>query len=99
MFCVKTPIVTVNQRPFYETRAKSIMQSPALLLTSTELHDLTGYTRPSRQIAWLHDEGFTFRVAADGHPRVDRAHYLKMMGAVDIAARRRTAPDFSSLRA
>lgn len=70
-----------------------------MLLTADDLRDLTGFTRPSKQIEWLQREGFTFRVAADGHPRVDRAHYLKLMGATDIEAHRRTTPDFSSLRA
>lgn len=70
----------------------------ALLLSDTDLHALTGFIRPGKQIEWLQREGFTFRIAADGHPRVDRAHYLKMMGVTDLAARRRTAPDFSALR-
>jgi len=70
-----------------------------MLLDPADLRLLTGFVRPSKQIEWLQREGFTFRIAADGHPRVDRAHYLKMMGVTDIAARRRTAPDFSSLRA
>lgn len=70
-----------------------------LLLSDTDLHALTGFIRPRKQIEWLQREGFMFRVAADGHPRVDRAHYLKMMGVTDLAAKRRTAPDFSTLRA
>jgi hypothetical protein len=69
-----------------------------MLLTASELSELTGFIRPGKQIEWLQREGFTFRIAADGHPRVDRAHYLKMMGAVDLAAKRRTGPDFSTLR-
>jgi len=69
-----------------------------MLLTPDDLQSLTGFIRPSKQIEWLRREGFTFRVAADGHPRVDRAHYLKMMGVADIAAKRRTTPDFSTLR-
>lgn len=69
-----------------------------LLLSEADLQALTGYARPGKQIDWLRREGFTFRVGADGHPRVDRAHYLKMMGVTDLAARRRTAPDFSALR-
>lgn len=69
-----------------------------MLLTAADLSELTGFIRPSKQIEWLQREGFTFRIAADGHPRVDRAHYLKMMGATDIAAKRRTGPDFSTLR-
>lgn len=70
-----------------------------MLLDSPELVSLTGFTRPSKQIEWLRREGFTFRIGADGHPRVDRAHYLKMMGATDLVMKRRTAPDFSTLRA
>lgn len=70
-----------------------------MLLTPDDIQSLTGFIRPSKQIEWLQREGFTFRVAADGHPRVDRSHYLKMMGVADIAAKRRTAPDFSTLRA
>jgi hypothetical protein len=70
-----------------------------MLLDAADLQSLTGFIRPSKQIEWLQREGFTFRVAADGHPRVDRAHYLKMMGVTDLAAKRRTAPDFSTLRA
>lgn len=70
-----------------------------MLLTPADLRELTGFSRPSKQIEWLRREGFTFRVAADGHPRVDRAHYLKLMGVTDLDARRRSAPDFSALRA
>jgi hypothetical protein len=69
-----------------------------MLLTPDDLRDLTGFIRPSKQIEWLQREGFMYRVAADGHPRVDREHYLKMMGVADMASKRRTAPDFSTLR-
>lgn len=70
-----------------------------MLLDSADVQSLTGFIRPSKQIEWLRREGFTFRIGADGHPRVDRAHYLKMMGVTDLSAKRRTAPDFSTLRA
>ena len=69
-----------------------------MFLTAEDLQSLTGFTRPSKQIEWLRGQGFEFRVAADGHPRVLRDHVLRLMGAIDIASRRRTAPDFSSLR-
>lgn len=71
-----------------------------LFLTADELHDLTGYQKPAKQIAWLRAEGFTLRVAADGHPRVDRSHYLKMMGGAVSGQehRKRTEPDFGSLQ-
>lgn len=72
---------------------------PPLLLTDDELRALTGFVRPSKQIEWLRREGFTFRIGADGHPRVDRGHYCKLMGVADIAAHRRTVPDFSGIRA
>lgn len=69
-----------------------------MILTDSYLQELTGYARPSKQIEWLRREGFTFRIAGDGHPRVDFDHYQKMMGAVSGSARKRTEPDFSSLR-
>lgn len=68
-----------------------------MFLTEDDLIGLTGFIRPSKQIAWLQREGFKFRVAADGHPRVLRDHVLKLMGVTDIATRRRSEPDFSSL--
>lgn len=70
-----------------------------LLLDNTELLALTGFVRPAKQIDWLRREGFTFRIGADGYPRVDRAHYLKVMGVAGIEVRGRTEPDFRSLRA
>jgi hypothetical protein len=70
----------------------------SLFLTAKELRDLTGYQKPGRQIAWLRTQGFTFRTAADGHPRVDRSHYLKLMGGtVDSTQRKKTEPNFSGL--
>ncbi len=69
-----------------------------MFLTDKELIGLTGYTYPSLQIKWLRANGFTFRIAADGHPRVDRSHYLKLMGGTSEAeTRKKTEPDFSSL--
>lgn len=58
-----------------------------MLLDHADLRSLTGFIRPSKQIEWLQREGFTFRIAADGHSRVDRSHYLKMMGVTDIATK------------
>lgn len=70
---------------------------PTPLLTNNDLRALTGYVRPSSQIAWLRANGFVFRVAADGHPRVDRAHYERVMGASSGEARTRTAPNLTPL--
>jgi hypothetical protein len=69
-----------------------------MFLTDIQLEELTGFVRPSKQIEWLRSEGFEFRIAADGHPRVLRDHVFRLMGATDIAAKRKTAPDFTSLR-
>jgi len=68
-----------------------------MLLSDEDLLGLTGFVRPSKQIEWLCREGFTFRIGGDGHPKVDRAHYDKMMGAASGSARRKTEPDFSSM--
>lgn len=67
----------------------------SLFLTPTELHELTDYKYPSKQIIWLRQNGFTFRIAADGHPRVDRAHYDKMMGGGE--AKTKTMPNFGGM--
>jgi hypothetical protein len=69
----------------------------SLFLNTEELRDLTGYQKPGRQIAWLRGQGFTFRIAADGHPRVDRSHYLKLMGGMVEAQHKKTVPNFSGL--
>jgi hypothetical protein len=75
------------------------MMGTNLFLTASELFDLTGYKIPSKQKAWLQGQGFIFRVAADGRPRVDRSHYLKLMGgAAEVAQYPKTRPDFTSLR-
>lgn len=70
-----------------------------VFLTGDELRDLTGFVKPSKQIQWLKQEGFEFRIAADGHPRLLRAHVFRLMGVVDSVARRRTTPDFSAMKA
>ena len=45
-----------------------------LTLTAQELVDLTGYKQRARQIKWLSQNKFTFRVARGGRPVVDCAH-------------------------
>lgn len=70
----------------------------SLILSADELHELTGYQKPCKQIAWLRGEGFIFRIAADGHPRVDRSHYLKVMGGTAEATQhKKTEPNFGHL--
>jgi hypothetical protein len=68
-----------------------------LVLSAAELYALTGYQMPKYQIKWLLAEGFKHRVGADGHPRVDRDHYRKVMGGEIQKERKKTEPDFSGL--
>lgn len=73
------------------------MMNMSLFLNAEELRDLTGYQKPRRQIEWLRAQGFIFRIAADGHPRVDRSHYLKLMGGMVEAQHKKTEPNFGGL--
>lgn len=68
-----------------------------MFLTEAEVADLTGYIKPSKQIQWLMRQGFNFRIAADGHPRVARDHVLKVMGATSGNVRAKTEPNFSGV--
>ena len=51
-----------------------------ICLTKDELLEISGYRQRSAVSKWLRKNGFTFRVAADGWPRVDRTHYHTVMG-------------------
>lgn len=68
-----------------------------MFLTAEDLRELTGFVRPSKQIAWLTREGIVFRIAGDGHPRVLTDHLRKVFG-VAAPTKQKTAPDFSTLR-
>lgn len=71
----------------------------SLTLTRSELIELTGKKRPTAIARWLQDNGFSFRIAADGYPRVDRNHYhLVMCGSQSKSLGRRTEPDFDAMR-
>lgn len=66
--------------------------TPPLLLTATELHQLTGYQQPARQCAWLASRGWVFeRPARRGDcPKVARAyHDARMSGTAPTADTRR----------
>ena len=45
-----------------------------LLLSDDEVRELTGYRKPSCQARWLKQHGIPHFIAADGYPRVVRAH-------------------------
>lgn len=51
-----------------------------ICLSRAELEEVSGYLQKSRISKWLRQNGFTFRVGADGWPRVDRHHYQMIMG-------------------
>ncbi len=46
-----------------------------MILTQSELREITGYVKPSLQCRWLARNGYSFDVRADGRPAVSRAHY------------------------
>lgn len=49
----------------------------SLTLTRDEVVELTGYRRPTEQIAWMRTNGVPHFVGADGRPRVIRAALLE----------------------
>jgi hypothetical protein len=53
-----------------------------MFLTPDEMAGLTGYQKPSKQIAWLTAERFGFVVGGDGQPKVLREVVLSRLGAV-----------------
>lgn len=67
-----------------------------IFLTLAELASLTGYKRRSCIIRWLQANGFAFRVAADGYPRVLQEHVREMLGGPPSL--RKTVPNLSALR-
>lgn len=46
-----------------------------MILTADDLHDLTGYVRPSAQVRWLRRHGWRFTVNALGMPVVALAEF------------------------
>jgi hypothetical protein len=56
-------------------------------LSAEELRKLTGSPRPSKQVAWLKEQGFVFRIGCDGYPKVEREHYRQMMGCLTLTRR------------
>jgi hypothetical protein len=60
-------------------------------LSPDELRKITGSPQPSKQVAWLKEQGFVFRIGYDGHPKVEREHYRQMMGC--LALPRRSKPN------
>lgn len=69
-----------------------------ICLTRDELFQISGYRRPSSIGKWLRESGFIFLVAADGWPRVDKAHYSARMGTATSATLKASKPNFAALK-
>lgn len=52
------------------------MTTPTGFLNDAELLRLTGYSRKSKQVAWLRAKGVQFNQNACGHPVVCWAHVI-----------------------
>lgn len=50
-----------------------------MILTQSDLHDLTGYVRASAQMRWLRKHGWRFTVNALGQPVVALAEFNRHM--------------------
>lgn len=68
-----------------------------ICLSKAELLEVSGYRRPSSVAKWLRQNGFTFRVGADGWPRVDRSHYHALMGSSVARTLTKSEPNVSAL--
>ena len=69
-----------------------------MFLTHHEIQELTGYKIPSKQKKWLRDEGFIFKVACDGKPRVLRSEVLAKMSSTGVIRKvKQTEPNFEAI--
>ena len=65
-------------------------------LSIAELVILTGYKRRSCMIRWLRENGFVFRIGADGLPKVLEEHVrLQLSGVI---TKRGNHPNFDALK-
>lgn len=62
-----------------------------MILTRTQVTELSGYRKPSCQIRWLRQQGLRFFVGADGYPRVPESEIDRKPTV------RTTEPDFEAL--
>lgn len=63
-------------------RAADSKPAPAgFLLTSDEVMDLSGYSKPSAQNRWLEQNGLPFLIGGDGRPKVLRNVVERRLGA------------------
>ncbi|MEW7987913.1 MAG: DUF4224 domain-containing protein [Candidatus Thiodiazotropha sp.] len=53
-----------------------------MFLTPEEVHDLTGYQTPARQIKWLRANNYPYEVGGDRQPKVLRSLVVTRLGGV-----------------
>jgi hypothetical protein len=57
----------------------------SLLLTKSELIELTGFIKPKKQVEWLRDNGFPhLKIGRDNFPRISRKYFDQIMGCEDV---------------
>lgn len=66
-------------------------------LTPEALMNLTDRQLPSKQIAWLKDNGWKFAISAAGRPKVSQAYFYFRMGTalIEETDNGEQEPDFS----
>lgn len=69
-----------------------------ICLSPAELEEVSGYRQKSRIAKWLRQNGFSFRVGADGWPRVDREHYRGVMGTSTPKTLTNSGPNVGALK-
>jgi len=67
-----------------------------MFLSIAELVTLTGYRRRSCIARWLRDNGFSFRIAADGYPRVLEEHVRVLLCGMPVKPRNQ--PNLAALK-
>lgn len=67
-----------------------------MFLSLAELIMLTGYKRRACMIRWLQSNGFSFRVGADGYPRVLDDHARSLLSG--MATKPRNTPNLDALK-
>jgi hypothetical protein len=71
-----------------------------MFLSKPELHELTGYIRPSAQAKWLARADYPFEIGADGYPRVLSACVERRLGGLLSTSPKLTkhrTPNFAAL--
>lgn len=67
-----------------------------MFLSIAELVSLTGYKRRSCIVRWLQANGFSFRIGADGYPRVLEEHVRMLL--CGVPAKPRNQPNLAALK-